>query len=106
MLSPVLFSLYTNDMQIMNSTCQLYKYADDMVLVGLMQTRNTVNQSTYVHHIGELTKWCEDSALFINESTTKELVIVSHHNAYHYFPPFLINDQHVEKYLGTLFDCT
>lgn len=59
-LSPVLFSLHTNEMKIMNSPCQLYKYADDMVLVGLMQTGYTVNQSTFFHHIGELTMWCED----------------------------------------------
>ncbi len=47
--------------------------------------------------------------VFINESTTKELVIVSHHYAFHYFPPVLINDQPVEaveefKCLGTFFD--
>ena len=30
-LSPVLFSLYTNEMRIINSTCHLFKYADDMV---------------------------------------------------------------------------
>ncbi len=51
-------------MQIRNSTCQLYKYAGDLVLVGLMQTGNTVNQSTYFHHIGELTEWCEDGGGF------------------------------------------
>lgn len=31
-LSPVLFSLNTNEMQIMNSTRQIYLYADDSVL--------------------------------------------------------------------------
>ncbi len=51
-------------MQIRNSTYQLYKYAGDLVLVGLMQTGNTVNQSTYFHHIGELTEWCEDGGGF------------------------------------------
>lgn len=51
-LSPVLFSLDINEMKIMNLTCQMCKYADDMVLVGLMRTGNTVNQST---DIGERT---------------------------------------------------
>lgn len=92
-LSHVLLSLHTNEMQIMNSPCQLYKCADDMVLVGLMQTGDTVNQSTHLHHVGELTKRCEDCALFINESKTKELVTVSHRKACHYLPPALINDQ-------------
>lgn len=56
-LSSVLFSLYTNEMQIRNSTCQLYKYAGDMVLVGLLQQSDTESESVYFLQIGELTKW-------------------------------------------------
>ncbi|KAF7650670.1 hypothetical protein LDENG_00122430 [Lucifuga dentata] len=32
-LSPTLFSIYTNEKQMINSVCQLYKYADDMALI-------------------------------------------------------------------------
>ncbi len=36
-ISPVLFSLYINDFMIHNSNFKLFKYADDMALVGLLQ---------------------------------------------------------------------
>lgn len=95
----------------MNSTCHLYKYADDMVVVGLMQVGNTANQSVYFNCIEELTTWCNDSALFINESKTKEMVIRTQKNCCHDLIPVVINGQHVEevedfKYLGTYFDST
>ncbi len=48
-----------------------------MVLAGLMLTGDT--EDTYFHYTAELTKWCEDSALFINESKTKELVTRGQH---------------------------
>ena len=110
-LSPVLFSLYTNEMQIMNPTCHLYKYADDMALVGLMQAgNNAVNQSIYFQCIEKLTKWCQDSNLSINETKTKELVMTMSNNTFQ-DSPVIINAQPVEKveefkYLGTFFDCT
>ena len=110
-LSPVLFSLYTNEMQIMNPTCHLYKYADDMALVGLMQAgNNAVNQSIYFQCIEKLTKWCQDSNLSINETKTKELVMTRSNNTFQ-DSPVIINAQPVEKveefkYLGTFFDCT
>lgn len=35
-LSPILFTICNNEMQIQDSTSYLYKYADEMALVGLM----------------------------------------------------------------------
>ncbi len=107
-LSPVLFCLYTNEMQITNSSCQLYEYADDVVLLGLMKVGDTVSQSSYFHRIAELTSWCKDSSL---AATTKELVVMSHQRICEDLPPVVIHDQHVEavqefKYLGTFFDRT
>ena len=76
-----------------------------------MQAGNTVNQSTYSNCIEELIKWCHDSALFINEAKTKEMVIKKPRNSCHDLIPVVLNDQHVEeveelKYLGTFFDST
>lgn len=109
-LSPVLFSLYTNEMQIKNPFCQLYKYADDMVLLGLMKVGDTTSQTMYFDHIAELTGWCRDSCLYINTAKTKELVIVGHQRIDVDLPPAMIDNQQVEvvqefKYLGTFFDC-
>lgn len=71
-LTSYVFNIYTNEMQILNCAYQLYKYADDMVLISLCR-QGTVNQSINVHYIGELPKWCEDDAILINQSKTKQL---------------------------------
>ncbi len=38
-ISPVLFSLYINDFMIHNSNFKLFKYTDDMALVGFLQKK-------------------------------------------------------------------
>ena len=36
-LSPLLFSIYTNEMKIQGNNVSLFKYTDDMALVGLIR---------------------------------------------------------------------
>lgn len=82
----------TTEMQITDSFGQLYKYADDLVL---MKVGPTVSQSTYFIYIAEFTGWCNDSCLYINASNTMDLVIESHQRIED-LPPATVNDQQVE----------
>ena len=53
-------------------TC-LFKFADDMTLVGLQL--NEDYQATYFSHVSLLNEWREESFLEINIGKTKELVL-------------------------------
>ncbi len=107
-ISPVLFSLYINDFIIHNSNFKLFKYADDMALVGLLQ-KNDINESVeYMKYVEELLGWCKNSALILNINKTKELVI-SRTRQDVAVVPVSIESHSVEivdniKYLGTFFD--
>ena len=61
------FSIYTDEIQMMDSTGQLYTYADDMLRIGIMQTRNQVLQSEYVCYIGELSRWWETASFLLTK---------------------------------------
>ncbi len=50
-VSPILFSLYINDFMIRNFNYNLFKYADDMGLAGLLQ-KDYINDSG--EYVGEL----------------------------------------------------
>ena len=53
-------------------TC-LFKFADDMALVGLLLNEDSL--ATYFSHVSFLNEWCEESFLEINVGKTKELVL-------------------------------
>lgn len=74
-LSPLLFSLFTNEFSINFSNFKLIKYADDMALVGLLQKSDSYGEASYLAHIKALETWCKDSQLEINVSKTKEFVV-------------------------------
>ena len=61
------FSIYTDEIQMLDSTGQLYTYADDMLRIGIMQTRNQVLQSEYVCYIGELSRWWETASFLLTK---------------------------------------
>ena len=53
-------------------TC-LFKFADDMTLVGLLLNEDSL--ATYFSHVSLLNEWCEESFLEIDVGKTKELVL-------------------------------
>ena len=53
-------------------TC-LFKFADDMTLVGLLLNEDSL--ATYFSHISLLNEWYEESFMEINIGKTKELVL-------------------------------
>ncbi len=54
-LSPLLFSLYTNDCTSKDPSVKLLKFEDDTTLIGLIQDSD---ESAYRQEIKELAVWC------------------------------------------------
>ena len=71
-LSPVLFSVYTNAVVSTNALLTLVKFADDMALVARLQDENCLAEYFFQLHV--LNSWLKESFLDLNISKTKELV--------------------------------
>lgn len=71
-LSPLLYSLYTQFCQSHTSSVLLFKFADDTSVVGLITNGD---ESDYRREVEGLVKWCESYNLILNISKTKELVV-------------------------------
>ena len=103
-LSPTLFSIYTDEIRFSNSITTLFKFADDMALVGLLTDEDSL--TSYFTDIAKLHEWCNRSYLELNVRKTKELVFQYNDPD---FIPVNISGDDVElvkcfKYLGTLID--
>jgi hypothetical protein len=101
-LSPVLFTLYTNDCRGSDLT-PLIKYSDDTALQDLSNSN-----SVYFNEVLKFSDWCKENYLNLNVDKTKELIIDFRKK------PTVIDDlvldgKKVErvseyKYLGTVMD--
>ena len=69
-LSPILFSMYTNDISSNNSFLTLIKYADDMAFVGRLKDEHSLSE--YLLQIDALTFQFKSSFLKLNTTKTKE----------------------------------
>lgn len=105
-LSPLLFILYTDMCQSSFKNRFILKYADDSVIVSLLQG----NEDNHSPVVDNFVKWCDDSHLQINLTKTKDMAIDFRKNA-KTPEPVMIKGQLMEqvqsyKYLGTIIDCT
>ena len=105
-LSPVLFSVYTNEKQINDASLTLVKYADDMALVCRLQGDFSLAQ--YRIQVQDLCNWFKDSFLELNVGKTKELVVFKKKGTEMPVPLFICRES-VEivpsfRYLGTIID--
>ncbi len=66
-LSPLLFSLYTNDCTSKDPSVKLLKFADDTTLIGLIQDGD---ESAYRQEVKELAVWCSLNNLELNTLKT------------------------------------
>ena len=103
-LSPFLFTMYTNSCRSVYSNNHYFKYADDTAVVGLLSD----NETDYRSDIDHFVSWCVANCLELNVVKTKELVI-DFRSDVHHPTPVNINGQHIEivhsyKYLGTTID--
>ncbi len=71
-LSPLLFSLYTNHCTSRDTSIKLLKFADDTTLIGLIQDGD---ESAYRQEVKELAVWCSLNNLELNMLKTMEMIV-------------------------------
>ncbi|KAL0173630.1 hypothetical protein M9458_029598, partial [Cirrhinus mrigala] len=71
-LSPLLFSLYTNDCTSKDPSVKLLKFADDTTLIGLIQDGE---ESAYRQEVEQLAVWCSLNNLELSTLKTVEMII-------------------------------
>ena len=101
-LSPVLFTLYTNDCFGTDLT-PVIKYSDDTAIQDLSNSH-----TTFIQQVEHFTDWCRENFLDLNVKKTKEM-IVDFRREPSAIPDLFINNCKVErvneyKYLGTKID--
>ena len=104
-LSPILFSIYTNFIQSEHENIKIFKYADDMAIVGLLDFKT--DSSFYFDAIEGFLDKCKSVNLLINAKKTKEMV-VSFSRTFGIYDYLFIDGSPIEKvehfkYLGTIF---
>ena len=67
-LSALLFILDTNDCRAEGENVSILKYADDTVIVGLMNNDDETNYRTNIRHF---TAWCDKNYLQLNSTKIK-----------------------------------
>ncbi len=103
-LSPLLYSLYTHDCVSSHSSTSIIKFADDTVVLGLI---NNNDEAAYLEEVERLTSWCQDNGLSLNVSKTKELIVDFRKRQQRPYTPLMISGTPVErvssfKYLGVI----
>ncbi len=101
-LSPLLFSLNTNDCTSKDPSVKLLKFADDTTFIGLIQDRD---ESAYRQEVEQLAVWCSRSNLELNTLKTVEMIVDFRRNP-PAFPPLTIMNNTVAavesfRFLGT-----
>ncbi len=71
-LSPLLFSLYTNDYRSKDPSVKILKFADDTTLICLTQDGD---ESAYRQEVKELAVWCSLNNLELNTIKTVEIIV-------------------------------
>lgn len=105
-MSPVLYTLYTNDFTVTHNNTHLLKFADDSAIIGLFTSKET---SDYPDIVESFYQWCKTNYLLLNVKKTKELIIDFRRNNTQPVCPILINNKKVDivneaKYLGITID--
>jgi len=90
-LSPLLFSLYTNDCTSKDPSAKLLKFADDTTLIGLIQDSD---ESAYRQEVKELAIWCTLNNLELSTLKTVEMIVDFRRNP-PVLPPLTIIDSTV-----------
>ncbi len=101
-LSPLLFSLYTNDCTSKDPSVKLLKFADDTTLIGLIQDGD---ESAYRQEVKKLAVWCSLNNLELNTLKTVEMIVDFRRNP-PALPPLTIMNSTVTavesfRFLGT-----
>ena len=103
-LSPSLYSLFTNDCVCSDSSNEMIKFADDATLEGMIKNED---ETKYREEVKELEGWCSENNLELNVGKTKEVIVDMRKKDNITHEPLVINNQEVEqvdsfKFLGTI----
>ncbi|KAK0146668.1 RNA-directed DNA polymerase from mobile element jockey [Merluccius polli] len=106
-LSPILYTLYTNDCQASSLAHTYFKYADDTALVGFLHP-DTSSVGGFEREVQGFINWCSDNFLQVNVKKTKEMLIDFSKKGI-LVSPSEINGEQIErvssyKYLGIEID--
>ncbi|KAI2647223.1 putative RNA-directed DNA polymerase from transposon BS [Labeo rohita] len=71
-LSPLLFSLYTNDCTSKDPSVKLLKFADDTTVIGLIRDGD---ESAYRQEVEQLSLWCSHNNLELNTLKTVKMTV-------------------------------
>uniref|UniRef100_A0A3B3IDP1 Reverse transcriptase domain-containing protein n=1 Tax=Oryzias latipes TaxID=8090 RepID=A0A3B3IDP1_ORYLA len=101
-LSPLLFSLYTNCCTSSHDSVKLIKFADDTTLIGLISNDD---ESAYRREVDRLVSWCSINNLELNTQKTVEM-IVDFRKVTAPSPPLTLSDSPITlvdsvRFLGT-----
>ena len=104
-LSPLIFTRYTNDCTSKYESCTILKYADDTVIIGKICNDNATE---YLSEVSDFIAWCKDQYLELNVKKTKEMII-DFRNRRIVPDRIMIESEYVErvseyKYLGIVID--
>lgn len=104
-ISPVLFTLYTNECRSNTPEHLTIKFADDTAIVGLILDSDETNYRAWVDQFAD---WCRSSYLHLNIKKTKE-IIIDYRIGSQPHQCLVINEEDVAivaeyKYLGTIID--
>ena len=104
-ISPVLFTIYTDHFQINDENGLMVKYADDTAIESVCHNGKDEHYDKYVSGFAE---WCEKNDLGLNVPKTTEMII-DFRKSQNVIEPVVIKGEEVEqvdeyKYLGTIMD--
>ncbi|KAK3505641.1 hypothetical protein QTP70_021285, partial [Hemibagrus guttatus] len=92
-LSPLLFSLYTNGCTSGHQSVKLLKFSDDTTLIGLISDGD---ESAYRGEIDHLVSWCSMNNLELNSLKTVEMIVDFRKNPAP-LPPVILCDSPVSS---------
>ena len=90
-LSPFLYTLYTNDCHNVDSSTQFVRFSDDTAMLALLNDFASYQSSSVVR----FSSWCSKKFLHLNVSKTKEMCIDFRRNRT-VISPIFINGEPVE----------
>ncbi|KAK7880799.1 hypothetical protein WMY93_032562 [Mugilogobius chulae] len=89
-LSPFLYTLYTNDCISPSSVTTYFKYSDDTAILALLTDNNSI--ISYHSSVTHFIRWCSINSLELNVDKTKDLLIYTHSNIPD-LAPIIIHDK-------------
>ena len=108
-LSPIMFSVYTDFIKSNCDSVKIFKYADDMAIVGLLNFKQPTISQNYFEAIQNFIEQCSSVNLVLNTAKTKKMV-VNFCKSCALYEYIFINGNSIEKvdsfkYLGSFFNC-